>query len=392
LRIAYIIPNPAPWIMTEIKALMRKGVIPLICIYDWTQEKKMEGDFPIVSANFWDYVSANILFLFKHRLEYLRLARATKSKMGLRLFFRMIFFAQVLRKSKIDHIHAHFAASAAYMAKAIAELIGCSFSFTAHAYDIFKDDVDQDELCNKMLSAAFVRTVSQYHKKYLEGICPRIEPSKIRSITYGVDCSEFRPMGVEKSDKLILLTACNLVPKKGLSYLIEACHRLRRKDVDFTCYVVGEGPLQSEIDRQINEMGLSGTVQMVGRVSHGELNSWLGRCHAFVLPCVVTEDDDRDGIPNVLIEAMAAGVPVISTDVAGIPELIEDKKTGLLVPQRDGDTLADAITTLALNDPLRLELAYRGKEKVKADFNIEKIADQLIELFRDSCLRNRHLC
>ena len=386
MKIAYIVPGPATdWIMTEIKALMRKGLKPLICIYDWTQEEKTEDRASIVSATLLGYIRANILFFLKYRIGYLRLAWTAKSKMGWGLFFRMIYFAGFLERERIDHIHAHFAATPAYMAKVISELIGCSFSFTAHAYDIFMNDVDRDELCDKMLLASFVRTVSQYHKEFLKSICPDVEPSKIKVITYGVDCSDFHPMEIERSGRFVLLTVSDLVRKKGFSYLIQACGKLKSQIPDFLCYIVGDGPLRGDLEAQINRMGLSDTVQLIGWISHREVNAWFSRCDVFTLPCVVTKDGNRDGIPNVLIEAMAAGVPVISTDVAGIPELIEHQRTGLVVPQRDADALAKAVEILANDRAFRLALGRSGRKKVEEEFNIEKIADQLIRVFREAC-------
>lgn len=386
LKIAYIIPSPSAWIMTEIKSLIKKGCNPYVFIYDWTQEKRVEDDTPIVSVSFADHIFANLFFLLKLRVNYIKLANHTKSKMGLRLFFRMIYFAYFLKNNNIKHVHAHFAATATYMAKNISDLIGCSFSFTAHAYDIFKTDVDLLELEEYIGSASFVRTVSLYHKNYLESICVNITPPKIKVITYGVDCSKFKPIDLniqQENGQITIVAVCNLVPKKGLCYLVDACGKLKLRGKKFICYIVGEGELRNDLEKQIVNLGLTDIVKLTGKISHNEVNDKVNKADIFVLPCVVTEDGDRDGIPNALIEAMATAKPVISTDVAGIPELIEDGKSGFVVPQKETESLCNAIETLAKNSLLRSEFGACGREKVYESFNIDKIADSVIALFKE---------
>ncbi len=385
MKIAYIIPSPSAWIMTEIKALIKKGCNPFVFIYDWTQENKVEDSSPIVSASFIEHLFANLFFLFKLRFNYIKLAKRTRSKMGLMLFFRMIYFAYFLKSNRIDHIHAHFAATSTYMAKNISKLIGCSFSFTAHAYDIFKNDVDLFELEDNMRSASFVRTVSQYHKEYLERVIVDFGSPEIKVITYGVDCAKFKPLDSnieQNNEQIVIVAVCNLVPKKGLCYLVEACAKLKLRGCNFICYIIGEGELRDDLKKQIINLKLSDVIELTGKIAHNEVNDKVNKADIFVLPCIVTDDGDRDGIPNALIEAMASAKPVISTDVAGIPELIENGKSGFVVPQKDAESLCNAIDTLAKNYTLRSEFGIYGRNKVYKLFNIDKIADSIIELLK----------
>jgi glycosyltransferase involved in cell wall biosynthesis len=178
------------------------------------------------------------------------------------------------------------------------------------------------------------------------------------------------------------LAVARLVEKKGYPYLIKACQILAAQGYDFQCLIVGGGPQERLLKQMIEEFDLSKYVSLVGIVFQERLRDYFNQADMFVLPCIVASDQDRDGIPNTLIEAMAMEIPVISTYVSGIPELIEDRKTGLLVPPQDEVSLAKAIATLLEDKELKETLGKAGRNKVIQEFEIKKNTCRLLDIFR----------
>jgi glycosyltransferase involved in cell wall biosynthesis len=165
-----------------------------------------------------------------------------------------------------------------------------------------------------------------------------------------------------------LLSVGRFCEKKGFNYLLKACRLLWANDLDFTCTLVGYGPLQSQIEQWIDDYQLNGIVTLAGKLTQDEVLEQYRQADAFVLPCVVTEDGDRDGIPNVLLEAMATGLPVVSTDISGIGELVQSGHNGLLVPERDAVALADALQQLMADTQWRSQLGHNGQQTVRQRF------------------------
>jgi len=380
-KIAYIIHDASPWILTEIRALKRQSVYPLVCICNQKEEPLLRAEFRTIPSTKQRIVAAHTYFIFFRTIAYFKLLKETHAKIGVRLFCRLIFFAYIIKRKNIVHLHAHFATAATLLAKSIAELNGITFSFTAHAYDIFLKTVDTTDLSQKINKADFVRTVSQYHKRYIKKICPEMTEQKIKILSYGVDINRFRPHQVTKPAEFLILSIGNFVEKKGFPILIDACFLLKKKGIPFTCWIVGDGVLQSQMINQIKKLNLNQHIKLKTYQENEQLNILYNQADIFVLPCVQAKNGDMDGIPNVLIEAMATATPVISTSISGIPELIDDEKTGLLIPAGDSDQLAQAIIRLSEDLILRLRLGYAGREKVINHFNIDSVAHTLIEIF-----------
>jgi len=183
---------------------------------------------------------------------------------------------------------------------------------------------------------------------------------------------EYQPEPSASNGRPKILSVGRLSEKKGLVYLVRACRILKDQGYDFTCHIVGEGPQRSELHDLIGQLSLEDTVILRGTLPHEEVIENYRQATLFVLPCIKSKDGDMDGIPNVLAEAMAMQLPVVSTDISGIPELVDNQVNGLLVPSGDGDALATAMARL-LDDPaLREKLAQNGRQSIGDTFDVNR--------------------
>ncbi|GAC1658011.1 MAG: glycosyltransferase family 4 protein [Ktedonobacteraceae bacterium] len=257
------------------------------------------------------------------------------------------YLADQLEREGLTHLHAHYATEPTSVAQATYLLTGIDYSFTAHAYDIYLSPTHV--LAYKMQMANFIVTCTAYNRHYLAS--PRI------------------------------LTVARLVEKKGVSYLLRACRILKDQHCKFTCRIVGDGPLRQVLEREIRALELTDTVELWGAATHKQVIEMYQQAAITVLPSIIGKNGDRDGIPNVLVESLWMSVPVVSTPVSGIPELISSEINGLLVPPHDSVALAAALARL-LDDPLlRCRLAAAGRETVLARFDMAQNATRLIHLF-----------
>lgn len=298
---------------------------------------------------------------------------------GWRAFGRFAYWADDLRRRGVNHLHAHFGTEGASVARIFATLLHLPFSMTLHANDIFQPPPDLGE---KLREAVFVVTVSQYNKTYLLDTYSGLDPGKIRVLHPWVDLSHFDPPAARPSNgRLRILSVGRLVEKKGHHYLIEACHRLQGQGVDFECRIVGGGPLMPKLEAAVGRYGLGQQVFLLGPLAHSEVLSLLGWCDVFALPCVIASDGDRDGMPVALAEAMAMQVPVVSSDIVGIPELVRPG-TGLLVPPRDAVALTSALRQVSEMEPgARVVMGRCGRAVVEAEFGLEQGVRELVGLF-----------
>jgi glycosyltransferase involved in cell wall biosynthesis len=293
-----------------------------------------------------------------------------------------VWAAELLRGEAVDHIHAHFANRATTVAMVASRLLGVPYSVFAHAYDIYVSPVMLPE---KMAGAKFVATCTAYNKAYLESMDGGRFGDEVHLVYHGLDLSRFMPLRrlSDNGQRPLLFSVGQLKEKKGFPYLIRACRLLKDWGYDFRCEVVGEGPERPELEALITELNLDDTVVLCGALPHSEVVDKHAQATIFALACVPAEDGDRDGIPNVLLEAMALRVPVVSTQFSGVPEAVENGVTGLLVPPRDAGVLAEALARL-LDDPdLREGLGREGRKRVEERFNIHNNIGRLIELFKE---------
>lgn len=287
--------------------------------------------------------------------------------------------AHKLRNERIQHVHAHMAHSATGLAMYTALALKIPFSFTGHAHDLF---VSSRGLKQKLSRAAGVAAISYWHQDFYRRISPKAPRSPV--IRCGVDTSHFAPAESGESGELTILAVGRLVPKKGFDHLLNALNKLRQReslDKGFRVVIAGDGPEAENLDSLRAELGLEGHVTLLGEQNNEHVRALMREADIFVLPCVEAKDGDRDGIPVVLMEAMACGLPVISGDIAPIHELVHDKETGLMVSAADHAALANALLTLICDDDLRLRLGTAGRALVEAEFSQAANVERLTRFF-----------
>jgi colanic acid/amylovoran biosynthesis glycosyltransferase len=268
-----------------------------------------------------------------------------------------------LYRARVDRIHAHFASHTATFAGIAGKVSGIPFSFTAHAYDIYCRTLKlrNETLIWKLHHAVQVFAVSQYAAKLLRQKLPSAS-DRIYTLYVGIQMDLFQeepPLPMNGGLRLLCITY--LYEKKGLDTLIDACALLRDQRAEFHLWLYGDGPMRDMLDTQITRLGLSDYVTLGGVIPQEEVARRLRTCHLFVMPCREDKNGDMDGIPTVFMEAMATGRPVISCPISGIPELVCDGQTGLLVPPDDPSALAAAILRLANDNSLRIRLGRQAR-------------------------------
>lgn len=300
-----------------------------------------------------------------------------------------LLLALELIARRIDHVHAHFATVATTVARLAALFANTTYTFTAHAKDIFHESVDPAELMQKLSGAETVVTVSEYNRRLLESMKSEAglagaEDTGIARIYNGLDLDRYSFHGALHAPEPgppLLLAVGRLVEKKGFRDLIDACAILKQKGLDFACRIIGTGDLRAELEAQIVELGLSGAVELVGPLPSDEVAAWMRRATIFAAPCVIGADGNRDGLPMTVLEAMALGTPVIATGVTGLPEVLRDGETGLMIPENDPPALATAVATL-LDDPGQRDLLTgAARAVIEQDFDLRTSAAELRAVF-----------
>lgn len=287
--------------------------------------------------------------------------------------------AHKLRHEGIQHIHAHMAHSATGLAMYTALALKVPFSFTGHAQDLF---VSSGGLKQKLERAADVAAISHWHQDFYMRMSPKAHRAPV--IRCGVDTSQFAPNANRQRAELTILAVGRLVPKKGFDHLLNALDQLRERGslVRRTQVVIaGDGPEAKRLELLLAELGLEGHVTLLGEQTNERVRDLMREADIFVLPCVEAGDGDRDGIPVVLMEAMACGLPVISGDIAPIRELVHDQETGLMVSATDHAALAEALLALISDDDLRRRLGKAGRAMVEAEFSQAVNVDRLTRFF-----------
>ena len=287
----------------------------------------------------------------------------------------------------VKHLHAHFCHTPASVAFFASELTGIPFSFTAHAKDIYTSEPDQ--LVRKIEKASFVVTCTRYNADFLTNLAGpgangrRATP--IHTIYHGIDPDYFAfRLPAEPQPPYRLISVGRLVPKKGYDDLLKALAILDHTGFPFHLTHIGDGENGPEIKRLAAELGLAGRVSFLGTLSHDMVRSYYRKSHLFVLAARIAKNGDRDGIPNVLAEAMACGLPVLATNVSAVPELITDGETGILVPPQDPPAMAQAISAALLAPEAALKRAKRARQRIESEFDSKKCVLKLYELFNQA--------
>jgi glycosyltransferase involved in cell wall biosynthesis len=296
---------------------------------------------------------------------------------------------QVLAAGDVSQLHGHFCHGATTITWFASRLTGLPFSFTAHAKDIYQADQNPgDLLARKLRAARFVATCTDANRQHLEG-CRDGESCHVHTVYHGLDTGFFAPRRVAAEDAAAadaalprILAVGRFVEKKGLRHLVDACAMARDAGHRFRCTLLGEeGPELPAIRAAILRHGLEAQVELRGPVTHAELREIYASSTLFVLPCLIAGDGDRDGIPNVLAEAMAMGLPVITTAVSGIPEIVDDGHNGLIVPPADVAALARRISELLGDAALRQRLGAAARQTICERFDSRRTTLALQALF-----------
>ncbi len=314
-------------------------------------------------------------------------------------FPKCVAFAERIEALGVDHVHAHFANHPALAALIVHRLTGIPYSFTAHGSDLH---VDRRMLGAKVASAAFVVAVSAYNRDLIVEDCGEHQREKLVVIHCGTDPSVFEHRSAlpghrnsASADDRSLRIACvaSFEEVKGHRFLIHACRLLADRGVDVHLDLAGGGPLRREVERLIMELDLEERVTVHGPVARPEVRRILAAADVAVLASHPTRSGKREGIPVALMEAMMSGLPVVASALSGIPELVEDERTGFLVPPGDPLALADRLERLVGAPELRSRLGAAGRAKVTTEFDIHEGARLLLgEITRerpDIVLRQR---
>ena len=296
--------------------------------------------------------------------------------------YQAVYIGLRLQEEGIRHVHAHFAGMAARTAFWIARFFPITFSFTAHANDIFAPRNFEIGLDKLIAAASVIITETDYSENFLRERCPE-RGERIHRVYNGVDLAEFG-RATFSSDPPLMIAVGRLIPKKGFANLLRACVLLAGRGVPFRCEIFGEGPLDNQLRRQIEELELENFVQLPGPKPQPELRERLAASSVFVLPSVAEAEGGMDNLPTVIMEAMATRLPVISTRIGGIPEMVIENQTGFLVPSEDVPELAGAIEKVINDRSLARRLGEAGYERAQTLFSIDKNVRQLNALINAS--------
>jgi glycosyltransferase involved in cell wall biosynthesis len=291
------------------------------------------------------------------------------------------YFAQLFARKKVNHFHVHFANRAAHTALFLKAMTNLPFSITAHGQD-FMADLGSDDLLREICAAAeFVAVETEYSRGLMAQRCPK-SADKIHRVYNGMDLGNFLAGAATAatSGPVQILSVGRLVSFKGFEYLIEACEQLRQRSVHFRCEIIGDGPLRETLQQRIDELRLGALVTLEGALPQDRVIEKLERCDIFALASTSDDKGASDVFPTVILEAMAAARAVVSTTMAGIPESVVDKETGLLVPPGESGFFADALETLCRDRELRTRFGSAGRARIEQNFKIETTVRPLIEL------------
>lgn len=313
--------------------------------------------------------AAEEIKIWGRKTDFLRLAQAA-------------WLGPRLQELGVRHLHAHFAGLAARTAWWIERFFGIGFSFTAHANDIFAPKPFEISLKKLTGSARAVVTVSDFGVRFLRKKFPEAA-GKIHRVYNGIELERFTRADFA-APVPVILSIGRLMEKKGFADLIEACRILQEREVKFRCEIIGEGPLEPALREQIERAGLTSVVALAGPLPQAEVTRRLAGSTVFALPCVAEAGGGMDNLPTVLMEAMAASLPVISTELGGVPEMVLEGRTGFLVPERQPAALAEALHRILAAPAEARSLGEAGWQRAAELFAIRGSVQQLRDLFSEA--------
>jgi glycosyltransferase involved in cell wall biosynthesis len=294
-------------------------------------------------------------------------------------FFVVMPFAVMIHREGYTWMHAAFANIPSSFTLLTEKLTGVPYSISAHAMDIF---ITPELLPEKFANARFIATCNHYNKGYLQERYPETDLNKVHPIYHGTDLTHFTSRErTIKEEPPVLLTVGRLVKKKGLAGLLRASLTLKEKNVPFQIWIVGDGPERPRLELFCRMNQLHEVVKFWGACPPDHVIDFYQKSTLFVLPCVEDESGDRDGIPNVIAEAMAMRLPIVSSFLSGIPELVTDRVSGRLLAPNDIDGLAAVLQELLENPTLAKRMGAMGRKTVEGIFDAKETVKELVALF-----------
>lgn len=296
------------------------------------------------------------------------------------------YIGVMLQEAEVRHVHSHFAGIGARTCWWLKFFYDVTYSFTGHANDLFCKTDFEITLAKLMSDAALVVTVSDYTVRNLQGRFPQ-SAGKVKRVYNGLDLEPFREAGQRRdvdavwSGQRLIFTVGRLIEKKGFNDLVKACAVMKKGGLkDFRCVIVGDGPLEHELQQLIQISGVEDCVELAGPKSQDEIIAYLEKAAIFVLPCVTEKDGGKDNLPTVIMEAMGARVPCVSTILAGVPEMVIDGETGRLVEERQVEDFAKAMTEVLADKGRAIEMGIAGEKRAIELFAKEVTTKQMSRL------------
>ncbi len=399
MRIGYVVKMfprlSETFVLNEILELERQGVDVVV----FSLKKPNEGRFhpgvtrvkaPVIyledlePKKWWSWLAAEWAAFAPHApglWSILGREIPTANAMRIDEIFYGAFIAAKAARMEIRSLHAHFASIPATLAFYASATSGIPYSFTAHAKDIYTDSVDQALLEKKLAAAQFVITVTDFNRRYLAAKFPNIPPDRIRVLHNGVDLDFFSPGESASPSANSILGVGRLVPKKGFEDLLRACLILRNRGLGFHCQIVGQGPGEPALRELSKDLGLEADVEFLGARNQEEVRTLMRSASVTCLPCLRDGDGNQDALPTVLLEALGCGLPVVSTRLSGIPEIIDSEENGLLVEPGEPDELAQALGRVLESESLRQRYAILGRKKAEEKFDLRRNVGTLRQMF-----------
>lgn len=305
----------------------------------------------------------------------------------------MVEALHVLKRTRalgIQHVHVHFATDSAVVALLMQKLGGPSYSITCHAKDIYRSTVDFRFLDILVRNSAFVVTVCDANRRWMtERLSPEAS-RKVRKLYNGIDLARFVPDGSPREPNHVLGVG-RLVEKKGFHVMVEALALLLGKGVDVRASLIGDGDQKERLEQLIAARGIGAHVCMLGPRDQAEVRAYMSRAALMIQPCLVGDDGNRDALPTVLIESLAMGLPSVSTPVTGIPEILDQGRCGVMVPENDVQATADAIESLLADSARRARIAADGRRHAEEVFDAEKTS-RILSAWFDEALEAARPC
>jgi len=393
--IAYISSSPIThresFTFNEVNEINRAGLKIVIFALRNTPKCGNELDKMTEYTNLfsWNTLKAHIGYLFRFPIRYFKTILGvlrTDSLKSFYIFIKSVPIAKRIKELNIIHIHSPWASSGATACWIISKLIHTPFSFTAHAWDLF---CGGKILKEKMREASFIIAISDYNKKYIIDKFGIEYAPKIHVIHCGVDLNEFT-LENKKPKRKNILSIATFTEKKGTEYLLRAIKLLKDNGNNFEVVISGvctdrkEKQYKRKLESYIKENDLQDNISIIEKPDRKQIRSLMRESALFVLPSIIAENGDRDGIPVVLMEAMASGLPVVSTRVSGIPELVIDNESGILANPGNLVDLADKMLYLLADSALQNRLKENARKKIEEEFDVLKNSNLLRKLFMTS--------